>query len=141
MRRSAIAAVPLVVLMACAALVVWESVDRSTIPRSLDGTVSTIDRRTEDNPGQDDAWFVRVGSRTVRMDQDLAQRLNEGDVVSKDAWSRDLQINGNQTRITLSPDAGGALWFAPVLVLVGAALTWLVRRPAPSPGPPTRPAR
>lgn len=132
---------PLLVLIACAALTVWESVDRSTIPRNIDGTVIAIDRRTEDNPGRDDAWFVRIGNRTVRMDRDVAQRLDEGDILQKDAWSGELQINGNRHRIELSPDARGAIWFAPALVLLGAVLTWLVRRPERAPGPRARPAR
>jgi hypothetical protein len=117
---------PLVIVVLCAGLTLWETVSRSTIPAALDGTVTLVDVRAED--GDQQVWFVRIDDDFVRMDEEIGSRLVAGDVVHKDAWSDTLVVNGRDVSLHLSPDARGALWFAPLLVLLGAGLTWVCRR-------------
>ncbi|HSV38176.1 MAG TPA: hypothetical protein VLI04_05400 [Nocardioidaceae bacterium] len=127
--RRALVCLPLGLVVAFAALTMWETLARSTIPLSIDGQVTEVAVRAED--GDQRVWFIEVDDEFVRMDEEIGARLVAGDVVRKDAWSTTLVVNGNDVPLKLSRDARGALWFAPLLVILGAALTWLQLRGSP----------
>ncbi len=109
------------------AVMAWELFARSAIPVSFDGTVRSITVKDE-HPGTRNAWFVTVGSSSRQVDRAVGQRLTIGDRVQKDAWSRDVQVNGATFRVELSREAKAALWFVPALVLISVGTVRLTRR-------------
>lgn len=128
--RKALLWVPFALVVALGLLIVGELVLRTAIPRELDGTVAAVERRTEDQPGVDDVWFVTLdrgtaGSREVRVERPIGERLETGDVIAKSAWSRNLQVDDEQVRLSLSPEARTSLWFVPLVCLLAFGLTML----------------
>ncbi|GAB2858087.1 hypothetical protein GCM10027026_04800 [Myroides odoratimimus subsp. xuanwuensis] len=109
-----------------AALAAWTLVDRSTIPTELHGTVTAVEMRHEKHPGVDDVWLISVDDGGLRhVDSDVADLLEVGASVEKDAWDTTLTVNGDPHPLSLSEHARAMLAFAPVIVLVIAALTLL----------------
>ncbi len=112
---------------------------RSAIPASMDGVVRSIDVRDE-HPGVGNAWFVRVGDDTHYLDRRIGEQLHRGDRVTKDRWDREVTVNGKPIELHPSPEAKAALWFAPVLAL-GAAAVSFASRPRVQPATPRQTPR
>lgn len=110
-------------IAALGVLMVWQLAARSTIPMSLHGEVISV-RAADEHPGTDNAWFVRIGGKTRQVDREVGRLLRAGDRVEKDAWDRTLSLNGRPVGLRLSEDAEAALWFAPTLTALAAALSW-----------------
>lgn len=116
-------AVLLVLLIGLAVLDVAVAVRRSTVPLALDGVVRQVEVRREKHPGVDDVYVVDVGSRRdLVVDREMAEALGEGDVVSKDAWSREMRVGDRVVRLGWSRDAVRLALAAPLLVLLGVVL-------------------
>ncbi|WP_109507183.1 hypothetical protein [Nocardioides speluncae] len=129
--RRALVWVPFALVVALGLLVVGELVLRTAIPRELAGTVTAVDRRTEDQPGVDDVWFVTLdGNREVRVERPIGERLESGDEIVKTAWSRNLHVNDEEVRLSLSPEARASLWFVPLIWLLAGGLTLATTRPS-----------
>jgi hypothetical protein len=105
------------------ALMVWQLAARSTIPMSLHGEVVSV-RSADEHPGIDNAWFVRIADTTHQVDGEVGRLLRAGDRVDKDAWDRSLLLNGRPVQLELSEDSRAALWFAPTLTAIAAALSF-----------------
>ncbi len=121
-RRAAHLVLPLLIA-ALGVLMIWQLAARSTIPMSLHGEVVSV-RSADEHPGTDNAWFVRVGEKTHQVDRQVGRLLRAGDRVEKDAWDRIVSVNGRPVELSLSEDAEAALWFAPALTAMAAALSW-----------------
>ena len=101
-------------MLALAALLVWELVVRSAIPVAIDGTVQSISIKDE-HPGTRNVYFVRIGSTTRQVDPATGRHLAVGDRVSKESWNREMRVNDEVVRLKLSREAKASLWFAPLL--------------------------
>lgn len=124
--RRALVWVPFALVVALGLLVVGELLLRTAIPRELTGTVTAVERRTEDQPGVDDVWFVTLdGTREVRVERPVGERLETGDVIAKSAWSRELRVDDEPVRLSLSPEARSSLWFVPLVCVLAFGLTLL----------------
>lgn len=122
--------VPFALVVALGLLIVGELLLRTAIPRELSGTVTAVERRTEDQPGVDDVWFVTLdsgtdGAREVRVERPIGERLETGDVIAKSAWRRELRVDDEPMRLSLSPEARSSLWFVPLVCLLTFGLTLL----------------
>ena len=127
--RRAAAGLLLAGVVAFAALNVVETVRRSWIPSAVDGTVESIQVRTEKNPGVDDVWLVTVDGDTDHVDAEVGRRLAEGDMVSKAAGATTLQVNGRAVPLQLSRDARGMLVVMPLVVVLAAMASRATRPP------------
>lgn len=116
MRSSRLSILALVVLLALANVAV--TIRRSTIPLSLRGGVSDIQRRFEKHPGMDTVYLITVDEETIQVDEELALRLDEGDVIEKRAWSTQMDVNRGRTTLDTSTDFDRMLVAMPILVLV-----------------------
>ncbi|HEX2295459.1 MAG TPA: hypothetical protein VHN37_09135 [Actinomycetota bacterium] len=130
--------------MALAALAVvlagancYETLRRSTIPSSLDGTAEALDVRFEKEPGIDDVHLLTIDGDVFHVDARVAGAVRPGDRVRKDAWSRTLLVDGEPHRLGLSRDAVGMLFVMPlVLLVVGVLLRSRWKEPdGPDEGP------
>ncbi len=109
----------------------WTLVARSTLPLSLDGTVTSVEVRHEKHPGVDDVWMVALDDAEPRhLDRDVARLLQRGDEVDKEAWSPTLTVDGVRHDVGPSRDARVFLALSPALLLAVAALGVVaIRRP------------
>lgn len=117
-------------MAALSVILAWQLAARSTIPMSLHGDVVSI-RSADEHPGTDNAWFVRIDTTTHQVDRTIGELLRVGDRVEKDAWDRDLVVNGRPIPVALSKEARAALWFAPALTAIASALSWALWRRSP----------
>lgn len=107
----------------------WTFVARSTLPLSLDGTVTSVEVRHEKHPGVDDVWMVTLDDDAPRhLDRDVARLLEPGDRVRKTAWSATLHVDEAVHDVGLSRDARVFLDFSPALVVAAAGLGVLATR-------------
>lgn len=116
MRSSRLSILALVVLLALANIAV--TIRRSTIPLSLRGGVSDIQRRFEKHPGIDTVYLITVDGDTMQIDKELALRLDEGDGIEKRAWSTEMEVNGHRVTLDTSTDFDRMLVAMPILALV-----------------------
>ena len=131
------AAVLLALAVAFAVTAVVATVNRSLIPRGLNGTVERIEVRTEKHVGIDDVWLVLIDRDVIHVDAATAAHLKEGATVQKDAWGTTLTIDGQARDLRLSDDARAMLWVIPLTLLcaagAAAAAIWRGRRrPVPA---------
>lgn len=126
--RRAVAASLTVAAVLFAALATWSLAARSTIPISLDGTVTSIETRAEKHPGVDDVWMVTVDDKQRHLDATIADRLEIGDRVFKQRWDTRLDVNNESRTVNLSGDARAMVLLAPLMALVAAALALPRRR-------------
>ena len=124
------AAALLALAAAFALLAIAATVNRSLIPRSVDGTVEHIEVRTEKHVGIDDVWLVHVGGDVMHVDAGTARHLREGDRLRKGAWRTTLTADGETLDLGLSDDARAMLWVIPLTLLcvAGAAFAGAPRR-------------
>ncbi len=110
---------------------VWATLQRSTIPLALDGTVTAIDLRFEKERGVDDVYLVTLdGERTIHVDTAIGRQLAWGDRVSKQRWDRTLSTPRGPVPLTPSRDTRRMLVVMALVVLAG----WLLLlRPSGNP--------
>lgn len=126
MRSSKAAAVALLVFgLALVGGNLYETLRRSTIPLSLEGEVRDVELRREKHPGIDDVHLLEFSFGSVHVDAAVAERIGEGDILQKDAWSRELTVNGARTNVEFSRDFRGMLVVMPVVTIV---LVWLLAK-------------
>lgn len=120
----------LILAVAFGATAVIASISRSLIPRDVDATVQRVEVRHEKHPGVDDVWIVHLDDDAVHVDAAIAQRLERGMALRKDAWDTTLTAGGENVSLHLSREARGMLWVMPLAVLSAAALSrgWRRRR-------------
>ncbi len=103
----------------------YATLNRSTIPRSLHGTVVRLQVVHEKHPGLDDVHLLTLGERTIQVDPELAAHLRVGERVDKDAWSATLSTSSGSIHLSTSKDFHGMVVTMPVLLVVTlAALLW-----------------
>ncbi len=94
----------------CVAGNLWATLNRSTIPRSLDGTVTGKEIGFEKHPGEDDVcWLLLDNGGKIHVDAEIWKRVNEGDHLEKESWSTELMIGENVMRLEPSADARGMI--------------------------------
>ena len=151
MRTTASRILFLLLLIFCG-LNLAETLGRSAIPFSLQGTVRNLEMRREVEPGVDDVHLLTVGNRVLQIDTELAAQLRIGDRISKNGWERSLQTPRGRVRLTLSQDFRGMLVVMPWLLAMGGALLLSASSASPttkrepettttSPGPASSAAR
>ncbi len=91
----------LVFVFALAAANLAVTFNRSLIPQSIDGRVERVEWRYEKHIGLDDVFLLTVGGRTTQIDASLAGAVEQGDRVTKRAFSRTLTTPDGD--VTLSP--------------------------------------
>jgi hypothetical protein len=116
-----------------AALGAWASFERSGIAAAWSGTVTAIDIRAEKHPGVDDVWFVAVDGQRTHLDSSFARTLKVGDQLSKQRWSRTVEVNGVERRLRVSDDAK-----ALAAICAGIALVTIVCAWPPGQAPPLK---
>ena len=96
-----------------------ETLGRSALPFSLQGEVRRLETRFEMTPGVDDVHLLWVGDRVLQIDAELAEKLQEGDAISKRAWERSLQTPRGRIPLAPSKDFWGMLVVMPWLLICG----------------------
>lgn len=105
------------VLFACENL--WIAACRSTIPLELHGTVTRKQRLVEKKPGIDDVYMITLDSnRRIQIDRDVYQVVGEGISIHKTAWSKKLDVDGQDNYLVWSRDFQGMLWVMPITMCV-----------------------
>jgi hypothetical protein len=111
---------------------IWYAAARSTIPLSLHDQVVDIEMRREKHPGKDDVYLLQLRSgRVLQIDPTIARVITPGSQISKDAWSRTLQIDSQAMDLKWSPDFYGMIRAMPammLLLLATAAVIDMTRR-------------
>lgn len=105
---------------------------RSTIPMAFEGRVGSIEARSEKHEGVDDVYLLSIGERTVQIDEAVADLVDEGDPIHKEAWSRKIVVGGRPAEVEVSKDFRRMAIVMPGIVLI-ALLILYRRRPSPSP--------
>lgn len=100
----------------------WSLAERSTIPISLDGTITDIEVRSEKHPGVDDVWIVWINGTGHHLDAAIASEMSVGEDVSKERWQKHLVVDGAKRPVSLSGEARAMLYLSPVMMLLCAAL-------------------
>jgi hypothetical protein len=104
---------------------------RTTVPRAFSGRVTGKTALPEKHPGVDDVCLVAIDAGPpIQVEHPAFDRVDVGDTVAKDAWSRTMLVEGEAWRIPWSRDFIGMLILMPallVLALVLAALQGPVR--------------
>ena len=119
----------LLLLAGMAALNLWVTFARSTIPLDVHGEVTEVDLRFEKHRGVDDVYLVTVGGRTIHVDTAIGRRIREGDHLSKDAWTRALHTPRGTLELGPSRDLERMMVVMPVVVLTGVVVARRRRDP------------
>ncbi len=101
---------------------VWVTAGRSTIYYSLDGTVTAMDRRLEKHPGLDDVYLISINSRAwIQIDKGLFDQLHIGSQLTKERWSKQIEVEGQSSRLEYSSDLVGMVRALPLIcaILIG----------------------
>ncbi|MGE3800075.1 MAG: hypothetical protein AB7H80_03575 [Candidatus Kapaibacterium sp.] len=94
----------------CAVVNLFVTLNRSTIPRTIEATVVAKEIGYEKHPGRDDVcWLILDNGEKTHVDQAVWNRVSEGDQLSKKSWSRELMIGENLAQLQLSKDAEGMI--------------------------------
>lgn len=107
----------------------WFTAARTTIPLALDLTVVDKEIRHEKHPGFDDVHLVRASNGNVMVvDGVIHDAISLGERITKERWSRQLNIGEQQLDLNWSADVRGMMWAMPttaaVLVVVAGTLIW-----------------
>ena len=106
---------------------VWFAAARSTIPLALDAVVVDKEVRHEKHPPRDDVWLIRLDQRgVIQVDRAVFERVEVGDWIRKERWSRVLDRGGERIELEWSADARGMIWGMPVCLVVMGAVVWVV---------------
>lgn len=124
------------VLMGClfAMANMWLTAGRSTVPYAIDGTVTAMDRRLEKHPGLDDVYLISIDSgRWMQIDKLLFDLLHNGSQLTKQRWSKQIEVDGQSTHLEFSRDFVGMVRAFPLIcsILVGFGLFVVKQRPRP----------
>jgi len=121
----------------------WIAAARTTIPLALDGQVREKERRLEKKPGVDDVCLVTLDDGTsFQVDIAVYDAIIPGCTLNKDAWSRQLHVDGVTVDLDWSLDFRRMLWTMPAAVLVLIlVVSWEMMRPRPDSVPGSSPPR
>lgn len=102
---------------------VWFTFARSLIPFEVRSVITRLEVREEKHPGVDDVHILRLapGGREIVVDREVAELLQRGDAIHKDAWSSQMSIEGEQVeRVDLetSSDFKRMLIAMPLIALI-----------------------
>lgn len=127
LRKSVAAAVLLCFGLLFCAGNVWFTAVRSTIPRSMNGTVIKKSIGREKHAGLDDVyWLLLDSGEKLHVDPQVFNAVNQGEHVRKEAWSRELHHGSTTLTLEWSSDLRGMLWgmsaAAGVILLLTAAI-------------------
>jgi hypothetical protein len=95
-----------------------ETFRRTTIPLAIEGAVTDEKMFFEKQRGVDDIHLVTIGDRTLHVTKPVAELMEIGDRVQKQAWSRSISVNGERSRLSPSQDFLGMLIVMPVVLAV-----------------------
>lgn len=74
--------------------------------------------RHEKHPGVDDVHLIQTGKDSYHVDASVAERLNRGDRIEKDAWSKTLLVNSEEVELGVSQDLKRMLIVMPLLLVL-----------------------
>ncbi len=121
LRKSMSAFILLVCGLLCTVGNLWVTAGRSTIPSALNTTVAAKEIGREKHPGHDDVhWLLLESGTKIHVDGTLWQSIREGDHLQKEAWSKELNRDGQVQSLAWSPDLTGML-----PTMIGATLMLL----------------
>jgi hypothetical protein len=101
---------------------VWIAAARSTIPVQLEEEIANKEMRREKHPGRDDVYLLRLESgKTLQVDGAVFDAVNVGESISKQAWSKQLVVEGRTIEMKWSSDLRGMLWAMPAIWVALAA--------------------
>lgn len=99
----------------------WTATHRSTIPLSLNGTVTKTEQRFGKHHGKDDVYLIWIDDVEYQVDKDLFEEVAQGDTLQKSAWSKQVLVNGRRVTLGYSKDWSGMLIAMPLVVCVFVA--------------------
>jgi hypothetical protein len=100
--------------------------NRSLIPQTIDAEVAILDIKREKHPGIDDVHFMTLTTgETLHVDKSVAEKLQVGMPIRKQAWEHKLMTEKEQISLEYSKDFRGMMWVMPLSFLVAfAVLIW-----------------
>jgi hypothetical protein len=127
------------ILAAGSALMVTGAVvARMLVPYAIDGHVARLNERNH-NSGGSDVWLLELeDGRNYFLDEVGARTITVGSDISKDAWSRTIEVDGDPRRVGLSHESTGPIVWAITIgaVSVGVAAVKPRSRREATPRPP-----
>ena len=99
----------------------WTATHRSTIPLSLNGTVTKTEQRFEKHHGKDDVYLLWIDDVEYQVDRTLFEEVAQGDTLQKSAWSKQVLVGGRSVTLGYSKDWSGMLIAMPLVVCVFVA--------------------
>lgn len=118
----------LLVALALAAVNLWCTAARSTIPLALNGKILELEIRNEKHPGFDDVFFILLDDgRRLHVDRPVFQSVEVGDLVEKPRFEHVLKISRkgeklSPVELTPSADHRGMHTVMPIALGVAIAL-------------------
>jgi hypothetical protein len=124
-----------------AAMVISASVARTLVPHHLEGRIEALDERNHNSHGSD-IWLLRFDDgRAYFIDDVPARTVREGATIHKDAWSREVTVDGERRSIGASREALGPPLWALTVACLAIGLAVLRPRSGSAPAaPPSEPA-
>jgi hypothetical protein len=109
---------------------IWVTASRSLIPRGVEGEVTSMDRRLEKHPGEDDVYLVGWDQGAlVQVDRPVFEQVRQGAIIRKDAWSSAMQVDGKSVQLQFSRDFFGMVALAlPASVVLLVYSRWIAQR-------------
>ena len=105
------------------------TLNRSTIPRSFDDRVVAKEIGYEKHPGKDDVyWLVLNNGKKIHIDGEVWKKIDEGDYLKKQGWSRTLRINKMEMQLEISHDMKGMIPVMSGAILVLFFLAFILRK-------------
>ena len=99
----------------------WTATHRSTIPLSLNGTVTKTEQRFEKHHGKDDVYLLWIDDVEYQVDRTLFEEVAQGDTLQKSAWSKQVLVSGRSVNLGYSKDWSGMRIAMPLVVCVFVA--------------------
>lgn len=87
---------------------VWIAARRSLIPLEVDAVIHAKDLRAEKHPGVDDVCMLNMGDKGwYQVDRSVWEAVNDGDRISKPAWTSELTRADETVALSWSKDTVG----------------------------------
>ena len=93
----------------------------------MNDRVDRVEMRREKHPGKDDVYLLKLHSgQVLQIDRTIAQAIESGSRITKEAWSRKLHVDSRVVDLGWSPDFQGMTKAMPsILVVVMSTAVWV----------------
>jgi hypothetical protein len=95
---------------------------RMLVPYAIDGRVERLNERNH-NSGGSDVWLLELADgRNYFIDETAARALPVGSDISKDGWSRTIDVDGDSRPIGWSRESAGPILWGFVVAVASVAI-------------------